>query len=256
MELRRFLLTISVAAVIWAFSLTPALAAAYTVQPGDSLYLIGKRYGMTAEAVRAANRLPGPLIYPGQVLWIPDIVYTVRRGDSLFKIGQRHGMTYAELARYNGLNAARPIYPGQTLYIPRQPATGTSRGTGGYVIPCTSAERDLLARLITAEADGEPYIAQVGVGAVVVNRVQSPVFPNTISKVIYQVWDGHYQFTPVLNGWINRPATATARRAAEEALRGADPTGGALYFYTPPITNRYLLARPVSTRYGAVVYTF
>lgn len=256
MKLRRLLLITAAAAAIWASSLTPALATAYTVQPGDSLYLIGRHYGLSAEAVRAANRLPGPVIYPGQVLWIPDITYTVRPGDTLFTIGRRYGVSYNELARVNGLNPARPIYPGQVLYVPRQPVTNVSRGAREYVIPCTDAERDLLARLITAEAAAEPYTAQVAVGAVVVNRVKSPAFPNTISQVIYQVWDGHYQFTPVLNGWINRPATDTARRAAEEALQGVDPTGGAVYFYTPPIDNRYLLARPVSTQYGGMVYTF
>lgn len=256
MKLRRFIITAAITAAIWVSSLVPAMAAAYTVQPGDSLFFIGQRYGVSTETIRTANRLPGPLIYPGQVLWIPDLTYTVHKGDSLFTIARRFGISYLELARINGLNPARPIYPGQVLKIPRAAVTTTvSRGSTGYVVPCAAGERDLLARLITAEAGAEPYAAQVAVGAVVVNRVQSRMFPNTIAGVIYQVWDGHYQFTPVLNGWINRTATANARRAAEDALRGVDPTGGALYFFTPPITNRYLLARPVTTKLGNVVYT-
>ena len=110
----------------------------------------------------------------------------------------------------------------------------------------TSSDLDLLARLITAEAGGESYNAQVAVGAVVLNRVKSSSFPNSISEVINQKTYGHYEFTPVLNGNINRPAFPSAVRAASEALSGNDPTNNALFFYSGAKPEGLTLPQPVA----------
>ena len=96
----------------------------------------------------------------------------------------------------------------------------------------SAEEIDLLARLITAEAGGEPYEGQVAVGAVVINRVKSPKFPNSIREVIYQ--KGQFSSLPKLPGIV---PTQSARRAAQEALNGKDPSGGALYFYNPDLAS-------------------
>lgn len=93
----------------------------------------------------------------------------------------------------------------------------------------SQAELDLLARLIYAESRGEPYTGQVAVGAVVLNRVKSPEFPNNIRDVIYQ----RNQFAVVNDGQINLTPNQTAYRAAREALNGSDPSLGAIYFYNP-----------------------
>lgn len=92
-------------------------------------------------------------------------------------------------------------------------------------------EVELLSRIIYAEAKGEPYIGQVAVGAVILNRIDSPDFPNTLAGVIYQP----LAFEPVQSGTINQavPQNADARKAAQDALNGYDPTGGCLYFYNP-----------------------
>ncbi|SJZ31082.1 cell wall hydrolase [Selenihalanaerobacter shriftii] len=87
----------------------------------------------------------------------------------------------------------------------------------------------LLARLIHAESRGEPYKGQIAVGAVVLNRVKSEQFPNSIRGVVYQ--DG--QFTPVENGQINLAPNQTSVKAARAVLKGKDPSLGALYFYNP-----------------------
>ena len=89
--------------------------------------------------------------------------------------------------------------------------------------------KEILARAIFAEARGEPYKGQVAVGAVVLNRVKSPDFPNSIEKVIFQ--EG--QFSSVKDGQINLLPDETAFKAAQEALEGKDPSKGALYFYNP-----------------------
>lgn len=90
---------------------------------------------------------------------------------------------------------------------------------------------ELLARLINGEARGESYQGQVAVGAVILNRVNSPQFPNTISAVIYQKG----QFSCVTDGQFDKEIAedSTVYKAAKEAISGADPTNGALYFYNP-----------------------
>ena len=92
-----------------------------------------------------------------------------------------------------------------------------------------SADHRLLAKLVYAEARGEPYKGQVAVAAVVLNRVASSSFPNTISGVIYQ----RNAFTCVNNGSINNTPDSSCIRAALDALNGWDPTGGCLYYYNP-----------------------
>lgn len=95
------------------------------------------------------------------------------------------------------------------------------------VVPLNAKEIDLLARIIHAEARGEPYEGKIAVGAVVINRIKSPLFPNHLQEVI----DSKNQFEPVSDGSIfNRP-NRESRQAAFEALRGEDPSLGALYFY-------------------------
>lgn len=90
-------------------------------------------------------------------------------------------------------------------------------------------DKEILARAIYAEARGEPYKGQIAVGAVILNRVKSSNFPDTVEKVVYQ--DG--QFSSVKDGQINLLPNETAFKAAQEALNGKDPSKGALFFYNP-----------------------
>lgn len=108
---------------------------------------------------------------------------------------------------------------------------------------------DLLARLINGEARGEPYEGQVAVGAVVLNRVKSPEFPNTIPGVIYQKG----QFTCVTDGQFDKPIEkgSTVYQAAKEALSGSDPSNGSLYFFDPKHTkSKWLFSLKVVTTIG------
>lgn len=104
-----------------------------------------------------------------------------------------------------------------------------------------SGELALLARLISAEARGEPYAGQVAVGAVVLNRVEHPSFPNTIAEVIYQPG----AFSCLLDGQWDEPVADSAYAAARDALSGADPSGGAIYYFNPETaTNAWIWSRP------------
>lgn len=120
----------------------------------------------------------------------------------------------------------------------------TSGGaTGGF----SRRDIDLLARIISAESRGEPYIGQVAVGAVILNRVEHPSFPDTIAGVVYQPG----AFTAVVDGQINQPVAESSVRAAQEVLNGSDPSGGAIYYYNPDKTsNKWMLSRPVIKRIG------
>lgn len=127
-----------------------------------------------------------------------------------------------------------------------------SRGNLKAAISYNAKELDLLARLVRAEAGGESYSAQVAVAAVVINRVKSSKFPNTINAVI----NSNNQFTPVQNGQINKPATDANKKAVQEALYGKDPSNGALFFYDTSCTSKWLLSKPVKAKIGKMVYAY
>lgn len=115
----------------------------------------------------------------------------------------------------------------------------------------TSSDLYLLARCIYAEARGESYTGQVAVGAVVLNRVNSPDFPNTISGVIYQ----KNAFTAVSDGQINLTPDQTAINAANDAMNGWDPTYGCLYYYNPAVaTSSWIFGRETITVIGKHVF--
>jgi len=120
----------------------------------------------------------------------------------------------------------------------------------------SAADLDLLARLVHAEAEGEPYVGKVAVAASVLNRVASSDYPNTVPGVIYQVVDGRYvQYEPVLNGRIDLPAGAESKKATQEAALGSDPSKGATGFYNPAkTTNAWVRNRPVTIVIGNHVF--
>lgn len=123
----------------------------------------------------------------------------------------------------------------------------SSSSVAGY----SNSDVKLLARLIYAEARGESYQGQVAVGAVVLNRVKSSSFPNTISGVIYQP----YAFTCVNDGQINLTPNSTALKAAKDAMNGWDPTYGCLYYYNPKVaTSSWIYSRPTVVTIGNHVF--
>lgn len=131
------------------------------------------------------------------------------------------------------------------------PATLKALGmsTTGSDKPGSSQQNslDLLARVISAEARGEPYSGQVAVGAVILNRVEHPSFPNSISGVVYQPG----AFTCMSDGQFNQPVADSAYRAAQEALNGSDPSGGAIYYFNPATaTSAWIWSRPLLTIIG------
>lgn len=113
----------------------------------------------------------------------------------------------------------------------------------------STSDVQLMARAINGEARGEPYEGQVAVGAVILNRVKDSKFPNTIAGVIYQSG----AFTAVADGQINVPIAegSTVLKAAQDAMNGWDPTGGAIYYFNPnTATNKWIWSRPLIKTIG------
>ena len=111
----------------------------------------------------------------------------------------------------------------------------------------SSNDISLLARIISAESRGEPYEGQVAVGAVILNRIEHPSFPNTLAGVIYQPG----AFSCLNDGGVNAAVADSAYRAARDAINGNDPSGGAIYYYNPDkSTSKWIFSRPVITVIG------
>ena len=133
----------------------------------------------------------------------------------------------------NGLAADGKAGP-KTLTAMGISTAGVSENISGDVA--------LLARLISAEARGEPYNGQVAVGAVVLNRMKHPSFPNTMSGVIYQ----HGAFSCMADGQFNQPVADSCYQAARDAMNGWDPSGGAVYYFNPATaTSKWIWSRPL-----------
>ncbi|QUH24546.1 spore cortex-lytic enzyme [Serpentinicella alkaliphila] len=164
--------------------------------------------------------------------------------------GQQTYDAVVRFQRANGLAADGIVGPQTRVAI------GLPTRTGGTTTPASrgvsrSDDVHLLARTIHSESRGEPYEGQVAVGAVILNRVRSPQFPNTLAGVVYQPC----AFEPVKNGAINQEPGESAYRAARDALNGWDPTGGALYFWNPATaTSPWIWTRRITLRIGRHVF--
>ena len=144
--------------------------------------------------------------------------------------------------RRNGLAVDGQVGNKTLAALGISPVSGTIPAGGSQ-----SGDKYLLARLISAEARGEPYIGQVTVGAVVLNRVEHPSFPNTISGVIYQPG----AFSCLDDGQFDQPISESAYRAAQEALNGSDPSAGAIYYFNPATaTSAWIWSRPLIVQIG------
>jgi N-acetylmuramoyl-L-alanine amidase len=162
--------------------------------------------------------------------------HQVKTGDTYWKISNQYGVSMLELKNVNN-KTSNLIYPGQQLTLP---ATTVS-----------AADQDLLARLVHAEAKGEPYAGKVAVATVVLNRVASTEFPNTVKGVIYEKSNGYYAFTPVKNGAINQPADAESKKAVKEAIAFRGNGKGSLFFFNPKTAvSKWVFSREVTVTIG------
>ena len=167
--------------------------------------------------------------YKGNV----DGIYGSQTVEAVKYFQRKNGLTVDGIAGPNTLKAMG-IY-------------NSSSGSSSSSNVSNSNNLNLLSRLIYGEARGEPYTGQVAVGAVVLNRVKSSSFPNTVSGVIYQSG----AFDVVSDGQINLTPNSTAKKAAQDALNGWDPSYGAIYYFNPSTaTNKWIWSRPMTITIG------
>lgn len=190
---------------------------------GESVYALS-RYGSTGSEVKSIqNKLKSLGYYKGSV----DGIYGTQTKNAVIAFQRNCGITVDGIAG-----------PQTLLYLGLGGSSPSSSGTGKY----TSEEVNLLAKVISAEARGESYEGQVAVGAVILNRVAHPSFPDSISGVVYQ----NGAFSCVYDSNWYQPVADSAKRAAQDAINGWDPSGGAIYYYNPDKTsNAWMRSRTV-----------
>lgn len=166
-----------------------------------------------------------------------DGVYGSKTTKAVRSFQQKNGLTADGVA---GPATLKALGMEQTSQNSGNSQTGSSGGNA-------SGDVALLAKVISAEARGEPYDGQVAVGAVILNRIAHPSFPNTLAGVVYEPG----AFTCMVDGQIDQPIASSAYQAARDALNGADPSGGAIYYFNPvTATSAWIWSRPLLTVIG------
>lgn len=186
------------------------------------------KYGSRGSEVRTIqDKLKRWGYYTGSV----DGIYGSQTVSAVKKFQQKNGLTVDGIAGTKTLNA---------MGIMTSSSSSSSSSNN-------SSNVNLLARAIYGEARGEPYAGQVAVGAVILNRVKSSKFPNTIAGVIYQSG----AFDAVSDGQINLNPDSTSKKAAQDALNGWDPSYVAIYYFNPSTaTNKWIWSRPLTVIIG------
>src|SRR5699024_10559404 len=165
--------------------------------------------------------------------------YKVKKGDTLWSIAKKYGTTITNLEIANG-RTMNDLYEGESINVPDS---------------ISKEEKELLAKLVHAEAKGEPYAGKVAVATVVLNRVDHEDFPDSIKGVIYENVSGTYAFSLVQDGAINQDYTAKDMEAVNEAIAYRGQDNGALYFYNPDTaTSKWIFTRETVTKIGDHVF--
>ncbi|MEH7255669.1 cell wall hydrolase [Neobacillus niacini] len=183
----------------------------------------------------------------------PAFAYTVKQGDTMSKIARDHNLSLQELTDANPqVSNLNLIYIGQNINTTKSIRENEPKLAEPMSLSLSDSEIDLLARLVRAEAQTEPLEGKIAVACVVLNRVESPQFPDTIKEVIYAPG----QFQPIINGEINKPADEESILAVKAALTDQRQLApGALFFYNPTIaTSRWLDTRVTTMVIGQHVF--
>ena len=195
---------------------------------GNTVLALSKYGSRGAEVTQIQTKLKRWGYYKGNV----DGIYGSQTVAAVKLFQKKNGLVVDGIAGKNTL-AAMGIF--------------SSSSSSSSSSNSNSSNVNLLSRLVYGEARGEPYSGQVAVAAVVLNRVKSSSFPNTVSGVIYQSG----AFDVVSDGQINLTPDSTAKKAAQDAINGWDPSYGAIYYFNPSTaTNKWIWSRPMTVTIG------
>ena len=214
---------ISYKKIIAIISILMIIFVIYNIFFRNNELLALSKYGSRGdEVIQIQTKLKRWGYYSGNI----DGIYGTQTLNAVKYFQRKNGLTVDGIAGKNTLEAMGIF---------------NSSGNSSSSNSTTTSDLNLLARVVYGEARGEPYAGQVAVAAVVLNRVRSSSFPNTISGVVYQSG----AFTAVSDGQINLTPNTTAYNAARDALYGWDPSGGAIYYFNPnTATNAWIWSRP------------
>lgn len=206
--------------------LSMILYLSYNIFLREESYGLSKYGSRGSEVTQIQTKLKRWGYYNGNI----DGIYGSQTVAAVKWFQRKNGLTADGIAGTKTLNA-------MGIYTSQNSSSTTNN----------SSDLNLLARLVYGEARGEPYSGQVAVAAVVLNRVKSSSFPNTIAGVIYQSG----AFDVVNDGQINMTPNATAKKAAQDAINGWDPSYGAIYYFNPnTATNKWIWSRPMTVTIG------
>ena len=225
-KLKKMKLNTKVIVILAIVTLVGSLIFTYDILSNPYEVEALSKYGSRgSEVTQIQKKLKRWGYYSGNV----DGIYGSKTVSAVKYFQRKNGLSVDGIAGTKTL-AAMGIY------------SSTSSGSSS-----SSSDLNLLAKLVYGEARGEPYTGQVAVAAVVLNRVKNSSFPNTISGVIYQSG----AFDVVSDGQINLTPNATAKKAAQDALNGWDPSYGAIYYFNPnTATNKWIWSRPMTVTIG------
>ena len=214
---------ISYKKIIAIISILMIIFVTYNIFFRNNESLALSKYGSRGdEVIQIQTKLKRWGYYSGNI----DGIYGTQTLNAVKYFQRKNGLTVDGIAGKNTLEAMGIF---------------NSSGNSSSSNSTTTSDLNLLARVVYGEARGEPYAGQVAVAAVVLNRVRSSSFPNTISGVVYQSG----AFTAVSDGQINLTPNTTAYNAARDALNGWDPSGGAIYYFNPnTATKAWIWSRP------------
>lgn len=202
------------------------IATFFIISKNNKVEALSKYGSRGSEVTQIQTKLKRWGYYTGSI----DGIYGTQTQKAVRYFQSKNGLTVDGIAGKNTL-AAMGIY-----------SSSNSNSNSSY-----STNLNLLARLVHGEARGEPYIGKVAVAAVVLNRVKSSSFPNTVAGVIYQKG----AFDAVSDGQINMSPDSTSKKAAQDALNGWDPSYGAIYYFNPnTATNKWIWSRPMTVTIG------
>lgn len=220
---------------IFVIFLIGTIFVSYNVFFRNNELLALSKYGSRGEEVRTIQtKLKRWGYYKGNV----DGIYGSQTMEAVKYFQRKNGLTV------DGIAGTKTL---QAMGIYNSSGNSSSSSSGNSSSSTNSNDLNLLSRLVYGEARGEPYTGQVAVAAVVLNRVKHSSFPNTISGVIYQ----NGAFDVVSDGQINLTPNDTAKKAAQDALNGWDPTNGAIYYFNPSTaTNKWIWSRPMTVTIG------
>ncbi|WP_243834888.1 LysM peptidoglycan-binding domain-containing protein [Alicyclobacillus sacchari] len=271
MRKKHWLIAAATMCLTSGLGVSTALAATVKVAPGQSLWKIAHSAGVSVQSVEAANPGIDPTnLQIGATVQVPGpTVYVVKPGDTLFTVGRRYGVALGAMLAANPQVNPQNLQIGSTIRIPitstqttptASDSAQSKQAVSAHVAaPTSDTSSNLywLEHVINAEAGGESLQAQIAVGDVIMHRIAAGGYGNTVQQVVFQVSDGHYQFTSVANGYIYSAPNSSSITAAQDVLqKGQDIVPGALVFYNPSETpaGSWVRQQPIVCQIGNLVF--